>query len=77
MAVDEGSDQKSDIQPYWMAAHARLKKEFTEDEKYHNLIFLLHGRCGSSSPQYIKVGMKLFFWWEVKHFTPSCKEVSS
>ena len=22
----------------WMAAHARLKNEFTEDEKYHNLM---------------------------------------
>ena len=24
--------------PYWMAAHARLKNEFTDDEKYHNLM---------------------------------------
>ena len=24
--------------PHWMAAHARLKNEFTEDEKYHNLM---------------------------------------
>ena len=43
---DEGSDQKSDILPHWMAAHARLKNEFTEDEKYHNLmrwlIYLIH-----------------------------------
>ena len=31
-----GSDQKSDIYPHWRAAHARLKNEFTEDEKYHN-----------------------------------------
>ena len=29
---------KSDIKPHWMAAHARLKNEFTEDEKYHNLM---------------------------------------
>ena len=28
---DKGSDQKSD----WMAAHARLKNEFTEGENYH------------------------------------------
>ena len=34
MEVDEGSDQKSDILPHWMAAHVRLKNEFTEDEKY-------------------------------------------
>ena len=34
MEVDEGSDQKSNIEPNWMA---RLKNEFTEDEKY-NLI---------------------------------------
>ena len=38
MEVDEGSDQKSDIKPHWMAAHARLKTEFTEDEKCHNLM---------------------------------------
>ena len=31
--VDEGSDQKSDILPHQMAAHARLNNEFTEDEK--------------------------------------------
>ena len=31
--VDEGSDHKSGIQLHWMAAHARLKNEFTEDEK--------------------------------------------
>ena len=24
--------------PHWMAAHARLKNEFTEDKKYHNLV---------------------------------------
>ena len=29
---------KSDIYPHWMAAHARLKNEFTEGEKYHNLM---------------------------------------
>ena len=33
MEVDEGSDQKSDIMLHWMAAHVRLKEEFTEDEK--------------------------------------------
>ena len=38
MEADEGSDQKADIQPHWMAAHARLNNEFTEDEKCHNLI---------------------------------------
>ena len=38
MEVDEESGQKSDIQPHWMAAHARLKNEFTEDEKYCNLM---------------------------------------
>ena len=35
MEVDEGSDQKTDIWPHWMAAHARLMNEFTEDEKCH------------------------------------------
>ena len=38
MKVVEGSDQKSDIYPHWMAAHARLKNEFTQDEKYPNLM---------------------------------------
>ena len=38
MEVDDGSDQKSDILPHWMAAHARLEKELTEDEKYNNLM---------------------------------------
>ena len=38
METDEVSEQKSDISPHWMAAHARLKNEFTEDEKYHNLM---------------------------------------
>ena len=42
MEVDEESDQESDILPDWMAAHAQLKNEFTEDEKYH-LIISWHG----------------------------------
>ena len=37
MEVDEGSDQKSDIQPHWMAAHVCLKNAFLEDVKYHVL----------------------------------------
>ena len=36
MEVDKGPNQKSDIHPNWMAAHARLKNEFLEDEKCHN-----------------------------------------
>ena len=39
--VDKGSDQKSDIWPHWMAVHTHLKNEFTEEEKYHNLMTLL------------------------------------
>ena len=42
MEVDEMFDQKSDILPHWMAAHARLKNEFTEDEKCHNLMSWLN-----------------------------------
>ena len=38
MEVDEGSNKKSDICPHWMAAHARLKNEFTEYVKCHNLM---------------------------------------
>ena len=29
-------DQKSDILPHWMAAHACLKNEYMEDKKSHN-----------------------------------------
>ena len=36
MEEDEEADHTSDIYPYRMAAHARLKN--TEDEKYHNLM---------------------------------------
>ena len=38
MEVGEGFNQKSDIYPHWMAVHARLNNEFTEDEKCHNLM---------------------------------------
>ena len=44
MEVDGGSDWKSDILLHWMAAHARLKDEFTEDEKYHNLMTWLSSK---------------------------------
>ena len=33
-------DQTSDIDPHWMAVHARLKNEFTGDAKYHSLMTL-------------------------------------
>ena len=32
----EGFDKNQTCSSHWMAAHARLKNEFTEDEKYHN-----------------------------------------
>ena len=38
MEVDEESDQKSNFYPHWLAAHAHLKNEFMEDEKYHILM---------------------------------------
>ena len=41
MEVDEGSDQKSDIKLHWLAAHARLKIEFT-DVKCHNVMTWLN-----------------------------------
>ena len=47
MEVDEGSDQKSDILPHWMAVHACLKKEITEDKKNHNLMRWLVCVCDS------------------------------
>ena len=34
MEVDEGSDQILDIYLHWMAVHAHLKNEFTEDKKW-------------------------------------------
>ena len=48
MEVDEGSDKKPDSMPHWMASHARLKIEFTEDEKYHNLMRWLIVKLGFS-----------------------------
>ena len=42
--VDEGSDQKSDIKPNWMAAYVYLKNKFKEDEKCHNLMSWLISR---------------------------------
>ena len=36
MEVDKGSDQKSDILPHWMVAHAPSKNKLTEDIKYNH-----------------------------------------
>ena len=33
-STEEGSNQKSDIKPHWMAAYVHLKNEFMENEKY-------------------------------------------
>ena len=38
MEEDEGSDQT--IRPHWVAAHAHLKNEFSEDEKHHLMSWL-------------------------------------
>ena len=39
MEGDERSDKKfRHLSPHWMAAHARLKNEFREDEKYQKTI---------------------------------------
>ena len=35
-------EQKTDIYQHWMAAHARMKNEFPEDEKNHNLMTWLN-----------------------------------
>ena len=37
----KGPTKKSDISPHWVAVHACLKNEFTEDEKYHDLMACL------------------------------------
>ena len=42
--VDEGSDQKWDIKPHWMAARVYLKNKFKENEKCHNLMSWLISR---------------------------------
>ena len=42
MEVGEGSNQKSDVQPQWIAPHACLKIEFTEGDKCHNLMSWLN-----------------------------------
>ena len=47
MEVDEESDQKSDIYRH-MAVHARLKNEFAEDKKCHNLNMLLKSEISLS-----------------------------
>ena len=66
MDVDEGSDQKSDIWPHWMAVHAGLKNEFTEDEKCHNLMILLTNI--ENYPQnYHQMNQLMRFW----HFLSS------
>ena len=60
MEVDKGSDQKSDIQPHWMAAYARLKNEFTEDEKCHNLMtWLIY--CRKNGYIYPQILTMLFY----------------
>ena len=41
MEVDERSDKTLDIWPHWMAAHSRLKNEFTEDENLISWLILL------------------------------------
>ena len=38
MEAEEGSDQKPDILPHCLAAHACLKNDFAEDGKSHNLM---------------------------------------
>ena len=41
----KGRPNKQTSSPHWMAAHARLKNEFKEDGKYHNLMRWLICRC--------------------------------
>ena len=71
MAVDEGSDRKSDLKPHWMAAHACLKNEFTEDEKCQNLmrwlIFFFKNQRGS-----ISVSSHIFAECLYVSFIPLC-----
>ena len=57
MEVDEGSDQKSDSEPHWMAEHARLKNEFTEDTKCKNLMSWLILSKSSGQFHYLTVDL--------------------
>ena len=61
LEVDEGSDQKSDIYPHWMTAHALLKTEFMEDKKYHNLmrwLIFLSWNCSQMTCERENTNMK-------------------
>ena len=62
MEVDERSDQKSGILPHWL----RLKNEFTEDEKCHNLMswFKLYCDtfCRSSTAEQEFFSIKVTFY---------------
>ena len=61
MKVDERSDQKSDIKPHWMAVHVRLKNEFMEDEKYHNLMrWLIYNLALRLSQGFVRTGTGWF-----------------
>ena len=54
MEVDEGSDQNSDIYSHWIAAHACLKNEFTEEKKCHNMMSWLKYMFACSVAVYTK-----------------------
>ena len=49
----KGPTKHQPSRPHWIVAHARLKSEFTEDEKYHNLIKWLKYFCGSIYSGYV------------------------
>ena len=66
MDVNERSDKKSDIQSHWMAAHARLKNEFTVDEKCHNLI----GSTVSCCTLFGNLQSDLNIWNDYSKWTP-------
>ena len=68
MEVVEWSNQKSVI---WMAAHARLKNEFTEDEKYHNLMtwLIFSGLIESHTLSLMSIDIMYFYGFPVRLWT--------
>ena len=67
MEVNEGSDKKSDIYSYWMAAHVRLKNEFTKEEKYHNLMTFMETNNILMTMIYQQVAINLKILWLRQH----------
>ena len=68
MKVDEGSNQKSDIQPHWMAAHAHLKNECMGDKKCHNLMsWLKCHQISCMTPKFLTLWIWIHISFQNEH----------